>query len=737
MNKYTLWLLLIWSTCLTSGLQGQNSMVDSLYKDYLDEEQDTTRIRLLLKIGAEFEHQDPDSALVYFFDALELAESLVSSIPSGKKSRKYHEKTALSLNAKTLRYIGTIQRGQSDYDKAMENYLKSVEIYNELGNKKALIVCYNDIGLVYKGQGRYNMAIENYVKSLNLAVETDYKNGMSMGYNNIGGVHWYMGTYDKAIENFEKALKIYEELGDKTGVSICYCNIGLVYMNQGNYDEALKYSSESLKIDKELNDEYGMSFGYNNMGVINENQGRYDEAIEYYFKSLKIGKKVNDKSGVSQLYNDIASSYIKKADTYKVSEPVLWRANLDSALIYANLAYDLAVEIDALHLQNTAAEHLQKIYTQLGQYRQALKFAEINISTYDTIFSEEKANAIAEMATKYEAENKQLQIEKMEQQKQLDDITIEAQTIENRRQQIIIIFTVAGFIISLAFIIIIFILFRQKRKANILLEAQNEEINKQKEKIEEQNRSITDSIIYAQRIQRALLPPGDYIKSLLPHRFVFYQPRDIVSGDFYWVTSKEDVVISVAADCTGHGVPGAMMSMLGVSILSEIINTIPDLDAAEILNIMRTKLIDSLHQGGKDSDMYDGIDLALCLIHLEKDYIQFAGANSPLYLIRDEKLKIIRGDKMPIGIHARMESFTNKTVKILPNDMLYIFSDGFADQFGGEYDKRFTQRRFQELLMSIHQKSMDDQRSILEKSLDEWKKDSNQIDDVLVLGVKM
>ncbi len=353
------------------------------------------------------------------------------------------------------------------------------------------------------------------------------------------------------------------------------------------------------------------------------------------------------------------------------------------------------------------------------------------------MFSEENTKALAEMTTKYKAEKKQLQIEKMEKQKELDDKTIEAQQAENRKQQIIIISVVGGFIIVLVFFIIIMHMFRQKRDANILLAKQNEEINKQKEQIEEQNRSITDSIVYAQRIQRALLPPGDYMKQLLPHRFILFKPRDIVSGDFYWVNKKDGLIIAAAADSTGHGVPGAMMSMLGVSILNEIVNTIQKPDAGEILNNFRSKLIDALHQGGRETHMWDGIDVALCLIDLKNRYVQYAGAYSPVYLIREGKLKEIKGDKMPIGIHARMVPFSNHNINIQAGDVLYIFSDGYSDQFGGENDKRFTQRKFKELLVSIHDKPMSDQKVLLEKTLEKWQGKSDQIDDILVMGVRI
>jgi serine phosphatase RsbU (regulator of sigma subunit)/ligand-binding sensor domain-containing protein len=267
---------------------------------------------------------------------------------------------------------------------------------------------------------------------------------------------------------------------------------------------------------------------------------------------------------------------------------------------------------------------------------------------------------------------------------------------------------------------------------------QKDEIEKQRDMIAEQNKNITDSIEYARRIQTAILPPGDYIKELFPQRFILYLPRDIVSGDFYWLTQKNNQIISVAADCTGHGVPGGFMSMLGIAFLNEIVNKNEVLHANEILNQLREQVISSLHQTGKMGEAQDGMDVSLYILDHKKKKLEFSGANNPLIIIRDNEIIEIKGDKMPIGIHYRAEEpFSNHKVELREGDVVYSFTDGYPDQFGGRKGKKFLSKNFKELLLKIHDKPMNKQRDILEQTLIEWQGSFERVDDILVMGVKI
>ena len=284
------------------------------------------------------------------------------------------------------------------------------------------------------------------------------------------------------------------------------------------------------------------------------------------------------------------------------------------------------------------------------------------------------------------------------------------------------------------FLVMVVQLIRQnnlKKKANRKLAQSNALITEQK-------KEITDSIQYASRIQNAMLPPGDYVDKLLPERFIIFMPRDIVSGDYYYITEKDDKIICVTADCTGHGVPGAFMSMLGIAFLNEIISKQAELHTDEMLGELRTHVIRSLHQTGKEGESQDGMDLAVYIADLKKMKIEFSGANNSLLVFRNGEMIEAKADKMPIGIHTRArESFTRHNLDLQKGDMIYTFTDGYPDQFGGPKQKKFMIRKFKGMLREINQKSMEEQKKIMNQTLADWMADTDQVDDILVIGVRI
>ncbi len=322
---------------------------------------------------------------------------------------------------------------------------------------------------------------------------------------------------------------------------------------------------------------------------------------------------------------------------------------------------------------------------------------------------------------------------------------------------------IGGFTMVVIFIIVVVRSYQQKRKANIILEEKNRKIESQKAEIEQQRdllihqkEEITDSINYAEKIQRALLPQESYVADCLPEHFILFKPRDIVSGDFYWIKNVKQELIIVAADCTGHGVPGAFMSMLGISSLNEIIIKMDVPTSAEIMNKLRDKVIESLHQK-KGTKIKDGMDMTMCILNMQTRQMQFSGANNPVYIVRKIKddeyrpkpekriemdgkeLVEIKADKMPVGVHPyRMnESFTQHIYHLEKGDVFYTFSDGFADQFGGPKGKKFMYKPFKRLLLENHLEPMQEQEQILRKTWNEWTVGYDQIDDIVVIGVRV
>ena len=294
------------------------------------------------------------------------------------------------------------------------------------------------------------------------------------------------------------------------------------------------------------------------------------------------------------------------------------------------------------------------------------------------------------------------------------------------------------------------------RKQKEEIESQRDEIEAQRDLVFAQKKEITDSIAYAQRIQAAILPNKSYMDEVIPDSFVLFKPRDIVSGDFYWIKEVDNSVVIVAADCTGHGVPGAFMSMLGITLLAEQLGKGKLDKPGEILGQLRTKVKEMLVQEGSIREQKDGMDMAIAVIDREKRELQFAGAYNPLYLVRNKdvvnKTEIgaeeplegerallfeLKGDKQPIGIHWQEKKFTTQVVPLKEGDIVYVFSDGYVDQYGGVHRKKFKTQQFKDLLLSVQAEPMDKQKQLLEQSFENWKGNIEQIDDVCVIGVRV
>ncbi len=329
--------------------------------------------------------------------------------------------------------------------------------------------------------------------------------------------------------------------------------------------------------------------------------------------------------------------------------------------------------------------------------------------------------------------------------------TIEKQnmTIKQKNTYLIGLFLVLLFVAAIAFIL--FKRNNEKQKINQILTENNAIITKQKTEISDQynqiivkndqleknHRNITDSIQVAKRIQDALFPAEIEVEHLFPESFIFYRPRNIVSGDFYWMKQFKNKVVIAIADCTGHGVPGAFMSMLGISLLNELVNGIDIYNAAEILNRMRAKVKSTLKQTGAMHEGKEGMDMALCMIDVETLHCDFAGANNPLFVIRNGEMIEYEADSQPIAIYIQEKEFTNKSIELQKDDQLYMFSDGFVDQFGGTSKKKYQIRKFKQFLLHIEKRSFSEKKFLLEKEFEEWQGANRQVDDVLVFGMKI
>ena len=660
--------------------------------------------------------------------------------------------------AKSFNKFGVIFKKQGDYARAIENYTKSLTIYQEIGDKEGLAGAYFNIGVVYTNQGNSAKAINYQNKSLKIQKEIGDQIGVAKCYNSIAIIYHKQEEYTKALENYLKGLKIREEIGDRIGVAQSYNNLGALYSDQDDFSTALDYHSKSLTIKEELGDKNGMANSYNNSGLIYQGEGEYDKALSYFMKSLTIYEELGNKNGVATSLNNIAETYEKQDDHLQAKN-------------YSLRALTLAQEIGAISQIKYASKNLFKVYKSLGNYKESLSMYELYINMRDSIKSEENQKEIIRQELKYtyqkQADSIAIEQRKKEElalaeQKRKDDLAAK----ENEKKNLIIAAVVAGLALVLIFTFFVINRLRITRKQKGIIEEQKAEVEQQKSAveiahketerqkllIEEAHTEITDSINYAKRLQDAILPSLEEVNKHLSSNFILFKPKDVVSGDFYWFENLNGTSYIAAADCTGHGVPGAMVSVVCSNALNRSVKEFGITEPAKILDKTRALVIETFAKSG--SEVKDGMDIALCSIKDNK--VTYAGANNPLWIVRktelltegqkQERSTLIqdgialieyKADKQPIGLYAGMQAFSQKEIDLYKGDSLYFFTDGFADQFGGDKGKKFKYRPFKKLLIQLNSTPMSDQEQLISAAFENWQGNLEQVDDVCVIGVRV
>jgi serine phosphatase RsbU (regulator of sigma subunit)/Tfp pilus assembly protein PilF len=582
--------------------------------------------------------------------------------------------------------------------------------------KYSLASTFNNTGFIYNNQGDVSQALEYFFRSLKLYEKLKDKKGVAQAANNIGLVYHQQENIPMALRYYHKALKIREQIGNKKGIANSLNNLGFIYESQNNVDMALMYLNRSLDIYKELDIKRGIASSSNSIGVIQQRLGNVEKARELHEQALKIQEEIGDKDGIAHSLNNIAELALKQGDV-KLSKE------------YSKRSLGIAKELGFPSPISNASKLLSDIAKKEGDYKLGWEHYEMFIRMRDSVRSQETEKAVVEQEMRYEYEKIALKDSLEDAQLQaVKDMKIKEQTAiinQDRTEKFALI---GGLVLMLVLVVLSIKAYQQKKKDNLL-------INEQKLEVEEKNQEITDSITYAKRIQEAILPPRTELNKYLKNGFVLYKPKDIVAGDFYWMEVIDDLVLFAAADCTGHGVPGAMVSVVCNGALNRAVREFGLREPAQILNKVRELVIETFEKS-KD-DVKDGMDIALCALDFKTRKMSYAGANNSLYIISDDKLKEIKADKQPIGIYVTSDPFTNNEIELQSGDSIYIFTDGFADQFGGPKGKKFKYEPFRQLLMRHKDKSMDTQNEILSKSFEDWKGDMEQVDDVCIIGVKV
>ncbi len=681
--KYQLIALML---LLAALLNGQTPRVEQLMDNLIKAGQDTSKVHILNSLAEELYLINPYEALSYSLDARELAKKL---------EYRHGEATA-------LKYIGTAYAYQGNYVESYRYWEEALDIFRKIDDEEGESNILSNLGVLDAYQGQNSRALDRYFEARDIAEKIQDTLRIITVMNNIGLILSEKDD-EMALENYFEVLRLSNETGYTRGIATASNNIGEIYFYQGALDTALKYFERSIPAFKEINS-LDITDSYIYIGKIYSEKEDFENALKYQEESLSVAIGSGGK-------RQELVSILALAETYATM------GNATLALRLNRKAEKLAEDLGAKQEKMDALRGMSSNYKMLGNFRNALNMMEQAFTLRDTIY----------------AESSEEQLNKLRVQHEIDNILQDKEVLElkNKQQKFIIFAFLFGLLVTTVFIVLLFINIKQKREANKILEDQNILITGQKQE-------ITDSIRYASRIQKAILTPDEEISKLLPDHFILYKPRDIVSGDFYWITEIQNRIMCVVADCTGHGVPGAFMSMLGVAFLNEIISRKPDIPANEMLNELRTHVIESLHQKSIFSRTTDGMDLSAFIIEKERNTIQYAGANNPLLLIRDKELIEYKPDKMPIGIHENSrKSFTNHEFEYRKGDVIYAFSDGYPDQFGGPKGKKFLIKNLKEQILSIHKKKMAEQRKILDETLEAWKSGVSQVDDILVMGVRL
>jgi serine phosphatase RsbU (regulator of sigma subunit) len=532
--------------------------------------------------------------------------------------------------------------------------------------------------------------------------------GEGFALRTLGVAHFLQEQYRSAIPELEKAKMIFLKHQYYKGISSCYRNIGNIYTQTSNFDKAKEYYERAIDYAQKLDDKLSIAYTRVNLGMIEHLRENYKGAIAMLTEAMETVKRHDDRNALAEIYFNIGNNYLQDGDlvnaedflnqalhlsveldyvkgvsqTYTILGTVYYRkGNVDQALKYMHEGIASALELNEKRIASDTYKTLAEVYKSIGNYEKA-------IACYEQYDEMRKRLQISDNKSLMDSMHGELEIEKY---------------------------------------------------AREVLESKNKQIEEAYQLIKQKNKDITDSIKYARHIQQSLLPSENYIAEYLPQHVIFYQPREIVSGDFYWFNQKNGLAYFATVDCTGHGVPGAFISMVSSNCLYQAFRESDFTEAGKMLDRVNELFNMMIRQTYEESAVKDGMDISLCIIDPKKGTINFAGANHDLNIVRNGEMTEVRGDKKAIGVFIgdEIRNYTSNHIQLMPNDCVYMFTDGYADQFGGQSgEQKYFRKRLKKFLASISGEEMIQQQALLKKNFNNWKGANEQIDDVLVVGIK-
>jgi serine phosphatase RsbU (regulator of sigma subunit)/tetratricopeptide (TPR) repeat protein/sporulation protein YlmC with PRC-barrel domain len=703
--------------------------------------------------------------------------------------------------ALTLRQIGIYYDVNGQPKDAIKLIDSALVINKRIKDQGGIIACVSSLGIIYYNQSQYEKALSYYQETLQYYEQKqDYAN-MANFAGNIGGIYRDLEEQAKAKEYYLKASEYADRSGKLKTIGITYNNLGAQYLLENNFAESERCLLKSLKAKEELGEPQSLSYTLQSLSELYLKQKKYQEAKDITQKSLDLTKKTGDKKAQILCLMELGKIELKTGDSLSADKN--FQSAYDLSVETNNLYYQAEAAqglsgTKKLLANYSAALNYHYVYTDIHDSLFRIdKFNAVNEmqTRYETekkereivILNKERLLKDAQlMRSNAERLAKVRELEFANQEKQLNGILLEKTQTENtakekenqvlkmdrqvknaelaksqaekkqadelskrRTQQLY--GALIGAILVVLLLALIYRSYREKKKANFnltqkneLIQQQKQEVEHQKEIVEVKNKEITDSITYAKRLQDAILPPIDFIKQHLPQSFVFYKPKDIVAGDFYWMevmadAGGEETILLAAADCTGHGVPGAMVSVVCSNALNRSVKEFNLRKPGEILDKTRELVLETFAKS--DADVKDGMDISLVAIKKSAQpdnvKLQWAGANNPLWYVKDDQLHEIKAHKQPIGKADNLLPFSTHELSLHKGDFLYLFTDGYADQFGGPKGKKFKYKQLEEFLFSLYRLPVQQQENTLQQKFENWRGTLDQIDDVCIIGIRI
>lgn len=593
------------------------------------------------------------------------------------------------------------------------DYLQKAEnIANEAGLSKSEAVVLNKLGILFYGLGNYEETLKYFFSVLNIHENSGDSASLASMYNNIGIVMVDLGRIEETLEYYKKSLEIKKLLGDTVMVANTLSNIGLVYDQLGRYKEAHENYKISLKIDQQFDRPLDVFKDLSNLADNYVLQKKYDSADYYYQQAVGMMDQIDEPYNKSELLISLGRLNFIKKEYSRAEEKFL-------------ISLDLAKSIGAKQIAQENYGELSKVSKALGKYKESLEYYEEYVKIQEELFSQEQAQKLAQIENTFEIKSRENKIDLLNKEALIKDLRL-----SNTQM---VIYWLAGFILLIVFIIIM--QFRKnafKTKVNLMLSSQNEEIV-------EKNKNIMDSILCAKNIQQAILPNDSKLSTAFQEAFVLNKARDIVSGDFYWFAEYDDKVLIAAVDCTGHGVPAAFLNVMGNSILNQIVHEMHVLNPAEVLSELNKRVLNTLKSDELYIQVDDGMDIGLCMFDRASKTLSFAGAKRPLYFVQNSELNELKGDHYPVGgvLYDTQREYHQHEIQLEKGDLVYLFTDGIVDQFGGPNNKKFMYPRFRSLIEKIIDKPLSDQKKAIYKELNHWQGNNEQTDDMLLIAIKI